>query len=257
MWKDILNSIGGGTFDDTAWGLGGMGGVNSDWQSFFQQYIGIGGSNDFKDGGIFSSGGIFDISPGSIIGGVFGLGFDEIHNDASLNNNVTWGILHSRYVIRPRIRERQQRNMAIQDTINLSVKRLWELEKLTQDYLNTKQSDAVEIEVYQDIVNTLNDIGTLYQVNNQLADKSANLNYVKDRQNIIIVTRSARIVTKFMGFARVDGNGNLLNNDDRNEIITYLMKEFKDMRSILASTYKVLYVAANEEQFQNLIKSPK
>jgi len=256
MWEEIKNQIADGKFDDSGFNLGGF-----DVKGWLDDFLGgiMGGSKEFGDGGVFGSGGIFDITNGGFLQNLFGnvFGFDEIHNDASLNNNVTWGILHSKYQIHPKITDRQKKIMAIQDTINLSVKRLWELEKLTQDYLNTKQSDAVDIEIYQDLVNTLEDVGTLYRVNNQLADKSSNLQYVKDRQNIIVVRRTLELIYKFPRFARTDGNNNLLNNDDRNEIVTYLIKDFRELRSILASTYKVLYVAANEQEFQNIIRAEK
>jgi len=257
MWQDIIKSFSEGSFNTDSYKLGGLGDLDG-WINDFLGGI-TGGGKEFKDGGVFASGGIFDITGGGILNTLFGdsFGFDEIHNDGSLNNNVTWGIVHSSRVIHPRIIERQKKIMSLQDSINLSVKRLYELEKLTVDYLSNKQSQAVEIENYLYLANMIDDIGTIYRVNNQLIDKNPNLEYVKERQNMVVVTKAARILPKMANFALIDGNQNLLNNEDRNAIINYVIDELRDLRNILSNTYRILLVASNDELYKKLIGGGK
>jgi len=243
MWEEIIKSFTDGDFDKDSYLLGGL-----DLSGWMDNFLGgiTGGSKEFLDGGVFASGGMFDITGGGILNGLFGnvFGFDEIHNDASLNHNVTWGIVHSG-IIRNRINERQKKIMSLQDSINMSVKRLYELEKLTVNYLTTKQSRAVEIENYQDVVSIIDDIGTLYFANNYLINQHPGLGYVKTRQTLIIAERAAVLGGKIYNFARVDGTQNLLNNDDRNKIVTNMVDDLRDLRGILSHTFRVLMTASN------------
>jgi hypothetical protein len=241
MWSDIQNSINSGSFDGSKFNLGNILDLGS---LDISSILGQGGLGSLGDGGIFGSGGLFDITPGSMFGGMFGIGFDELHNDASLNSNVTWGILHTGR-IHSKIKERQEKIMALQDSINLSVKRLYELEKLTVEYLNTTQSDAVEIESYHDLFNTAEDIAFFYSHSATLCDKASGLEYVKERMTLIVVTRSARMVGKVLNFARVDGNNHLLNNEDRNAIVTNLIDDMRELRGTLAYTYRSLLSGSN------------
>jgi len=247
MWEEIQNQIGDGSFDYSQYSLDGLGGIFGG-----DINIGLGGSKAFGKGGVFASGGIFDITSGGFLGGLFGnsFGFDEIHNDLTLNSNMTWAIAHSGY-IRKTITDKQKKIMSLQDSINMSVKRLYELEKLTEDYLSTKQSDAVDIETYNDLFNITEDIGFYYNESSKLCNKSSDLNYVKERMTVIVVTRSTRIITKLLGFARVDGKSNLLNNEDRNEIVTYLIENLRNMRGTLAYTYRALLAGSNAKLVQS------
>jgi hypothetical protein len=242
MWEEIQNGIKDGTFDDTKFNLGDLLNLGD----FDMGILGDGGSKAFGDGGIFGSGGLFDISPGGFLGGLFGdiFGFDEIHNDASLNSNVTWGILHTN-LIRDRITDKQNKIISMQDSINKSVKRLYELEKLTVDYLSTKQSDAVDIESFTDLLRTAEDIGFFYTQSSALCDKSPNLDYVKQRMTLIVVTRTWRIVDKMLNFARVDGTNHLLNNEDRDVIATNLINDMRELRGTLSYAYRALLSGSN------------
>jgi len=248
---DIINSFmkgGEGGFKASDFSLTdlydlGLGGL--DWGDFMNGIIGQGGSGSLGEGGIFGKGGMFDITPGSPLNKISGnsFGFDEIHNDASLNNNITWAIFHTG-IIHKNIAERQKKVIAIQDSINQKVKRLYELEKLTADYLSTKQSDAVDIEDKQDILDIAVDIANYYTLCNRLIESTTGLEYIKDRLRIILLDRSTRIATKLAQFARVDGKSNLLNNEDRDEIVTYVINNLRDMRGTCAYTYKALFTAA-------------
>jgi len=234
----------------------GLGGLN--WGDYMNGIIGQGGSGSLGNGGIFGKGGMFDITSGSFLNNLFGnsFGYDEIHNDGSLNNNVTWAIFHTG-IIHKNIAERQKRVIAVQDSINQKVKRLYELEQLTADYLSTKQSDAVDIESKQDILYIAVEIANYYTLCNRLIENSTGLEYIKDRLRIILLDRSTRIATKLANFARIDGKSNLLNNEDRNEIVTYVISNLRDMRGTCAYTYKALLTAApnNSHSIESLYKA--
>jgi hypothetical protein len=242
--KDAINagSFDAGNFDlFSMYDLGGLG-----LDNLMNEIIGDRGAGAFGQGGIFNQGGI---NLGSL------LGMDEIHNDASLNSNITWGILHTKYLIHPRINERQEKVIAIQDSINQRVKRLYELEKLTLDYLSTKQPDAVEIEDKMYMAFIAGEILGYLNMCNQLINSTTGLEYMKVRLNTIVLIRAERIATKLAAFALVDGNSNLLNNEDRNSIITDVIEMLRELRSTCAHTYKELVAAAHYNTFENLIKT--
>jgi hypothetical protein len=252
MWEEIKKSLHDGSFDPNKYGLSGLldlGGSNN-----MGDFLGQGGLQSLENGGVFGPGGMFDITAGGFLQGLFGnsFGFDELHNDASLNSNVTWGIAHSKFVIHRKINERQEKIISLQDSINDKVKRLYELEKLTVDYLSTKQSDAVDIESYNDLVDITEDCGYYFSESKKLISKAGNLKYIEDRMTVIVITRTARIVTKLLTFARVDGNINLLNNEDRDEIVTYLIDNLREMRGTLAYTYRALLSGSNSDIYSDI-----
>ena len=248
LWAEIESAIKDGSFDDSKYNLGSIFG-GGDISGFLNEFLGIGGRGAFAEGGVFASGGIFDITKGGFFQRMLGLsfGFDEIHNDATLNSNMTWAIIHSKRVIHPKITEKQEKIMSLQDSINRSVKRLYELEQLTADYLSTRQSDAVDIEILSDLISTGNDIRYYFNESSALCNQAPGLYYVKNRMDEIVLVRSLRIITKFGGFARIDGNNNLLNNEDRNVLITNLINDMRDMRATLAYTYRTLFSAVHSE----------
>jgi hypothetical protein len=220
------------------------GGGPSDWSSPGID-IGLGGSGAFSEGGIFNGG------FGGLLSGL--MGFDEIHNDASMNSNITWAIIHTKN-IHESIRERQEKIMSKQDSINNRIYQLYLLEEKTRDYLSTKQNDAVEIEEITYVLNIANDIKNNFIAIGNLKDKDPAIKAKYDKLTVTVFERSARMYLKIQNFARVDGNRNLLNNQNRNAIIIDTVQELRELRGISLMTLKQCEVVQYASAIENAIK---
>jgi hypothetical protein len=170
-------------------------------------------------------------------------GVEELHNDASLNNNVTWGILMTMRMMRPHIEERQRKIMTLQDSINMRVKRLYELELLTVQYMSKTQSDAVEIEKLSGFIKLTDDIIHYYSACFKLCDEGG-FQETKLTLTFKIVERFHQIYTKIALFAKKDGNKNLLHNQDRDELISFVYENLRQMRGVLVNSYRELLIGA-------------
>ena len=242
IWNTIKESIADGSFNPSDWNIDGLEGIGV---SGFDLSAIPGGTNKLNDlfGGLF--GGIFG-------GGLMSaLGFEEIHNDATLNSNITWAILFTMRVMRPHIVERQLTIMSQQDSINMRIKQLYELELLTVKYLSKTQDDAVNIEREKDINKMKNDIAYLYPQCLSLCD-AGGFTPSKVALTLKFATHFTKIQTKINDFAKADGNKNLLNNQDRNEIITYMYDVMYDMRGTLSLAYRELQTAARWKEFEDI-----
>jgi len=133
LWETIKQSISDGTFSEDAWKLDGLGGFSGKIEDFDWSQL-PGGMEKIKN---------LDLGEGGLLsdmfGGLFGdqlmsaLGIEELHNDASLDSNILWGIAMVMKAY-PGIKENQKKIMSQQDSINMSIKRLYELELLTLKY---------------------------------------------------------------------------------------------------------------------------
>jgi hypothetical protein len=221
LWDEIKTSISNGTFDSGSYDLFGvgLGGLVND----FDMSVLSGGSDklDFEQGGFLGS--LF----GDLSGGIFGddlmsaMGIEEIHNDASLNSNLIWGIVMTKKLTSPEIEKRQRKIMFLQDSINLRVRQLYELELLTVKYMSKKQSDAVDIEEEQSFIKLAQDIEYYFDQCKNLCDESG-FSKTKVALTEQVLNRSLKIALKVYDFAKKDGDKNLLHNQDRDEMIAYV-----------------------------------
>ncbi|MDR2774266.1 MAG: hypothetical protein LBC19_05905 [Tannerella sp.] len=236
-WDEAMKAAQNTTFSSGNYDLFGMGlgGLVNDFD--FSLLPGGMKALDFGEGGLLSN----------LFGGIFGaelmdaMGMEELHNDASLNNNVTWGIVMTTKLMSPHIHERQRKIMSLQDSINLKVKQLYELELLTVKYMSQKQSDAVDIEDEENFVKLAEDIAYFYGACSNLCDAGgAGLDGTKTALAVQLLTRSTRIALKVYDFAKKDGTKNLLHNQDRDELITYVYENLREMRGIVANACREL-----------------
>jgi hypothetical protein len=246
VMSSISNGQNPGASGTDLWSIFDLGGgSSSDWSSLGIDF-GLGGSGAFGEGGIFN---------GGVGGRVAGLmGFDEIHNDGSMNSNVTWAIFHTTRSIHPSIRERQEKIMNKQDSINMRIYQLYLLEEKTRDYLSTKQNDAVEIEEITYVLNIANDIKNNFIAIGNLKDKDPAIKAKYDKLALTVFERSARMYLKIQNFARVDGNRNLLNNQNRNAIIIDTVQELRELRGISLMTLKQCEVVQYASAIENAVK---
>jgi hypothetical protein len=253
LLEQIKESLSDGSFNPDNWsGLDGSGGINVGDFDMSQLPGGFDKVND-----LFGEGGLFGDMFGGLFGDIFGgelmsiMGIDELHNDASLNNNVTWGILFTTKIMRPHIKDRQRTIMSQQDSINMRIKQLYELELLTVKYLSKTQGDAVNIERDKDITKLKNDIAYLYPQCMSFCD-AGDFTPSKVALTLKFATHLTKMQTKINDFAKYDGNKNLLNNQDRDEIITYMYDTMHEMRGTLSLAYRELLTASRWKQFENL-----
>jgi len=242
LWDMIKKQITNGTFNAGDYNLSGLGGLTSGGFDMSQLPGGL-GKLDFGEGGILGD------AFGGLFGGLFGndlmqaMGVDELHNDASLNNNVTWGILMTMKMMRPDIEKRQRKIMSLQDSINMRVKRLYELELLTVNYMSKTQSDAVEIEELKSFIKLTSDITHYYSECFKLCNEGG-FSETKIALTFKVVERFSQIYIKVGEFAKKDGNKNLLHNQDRDELIAFVYSKLREMRGILAGAYRELHIGA-------------
>jgi hypothetical protein len=253
LWDQVKESLLDGSFNPEDWGgLDGLGGIDVNDFDMSQLPGGIGNVND-----LFDVGGLFGDTFGALFGGIFGselmsaIGIEELHNDASLNNNVTWGILFTTKIMHPEIKKKQRTIMSQQDSINMRIKQLYELELLTVKYLSKTQGTAVNIERDKDIAKLKEDIAYLYPQCMSLCD-AGGFTPSKVALSVKFFNHLTKIQTKINDFAKYDGNKNLLNNQDRNEIITYMYDTMHEMRGTLSLVYRELLTGSRWKQFENL-----
>ncbi|MDR1558469.1 MAG: hypothetical protein LBS84_02000 [Clostridiales bacterium] len=141
--------------------------------------------------------------------------------------------------------------MMQQDSINMRIKQLYELELLTVKYLSKTQRDAVNIERDKDITKLKEDIAYLYPQCMSLCD-AGGFTPSMIALTLKFATHLTKIQTKINDFAKVDGNKNLLNNQDRDEIIAYMYEVMHEMRGTLSLAYRELLTASRWKQFENL-----
>ncbi|MDR2126809.1 MAG: hypothetical protein LBP63_08275 [Prevotellaceae bacterium] len=249
LWEQIKVSLSDGSFNPDNWGgLDGLGGINVGDFDMSQLPGGFDKVNE-----LFDAGGIFGDMFGDIFGGelMSAMGIEELHNDASLNSNIIWGILFTMKIMHPHIKERQRTIMSQQDSINMRIKQLYELELLTVKYLSKTQGDAVNIERDKDIAKLKDDIAYLYPQCMSLCD-AGGFTPSKVALTLKFATHLTKMQTKINDFAKYDGNKNLLNNQDRDEIITYMYDTMHEMRGTLSLAYRELLAGSRWKQFENL-----
>jgi len=245
VMSSISNGQNLGSSGTNLWDIFDLGGGgSSDWSSLGIDF-GLGGSGAFGKGGIFN--GVF----GGLLAGV--MGFDEIHNDASMNSNITWAIVHTKN-IHQSIKEKQEKIMSKQDSINMRIYQLYLLEEKTREYLSTKQNDAVEIEEISYVLNIANDIKNNFIAIGNLKDKDPAIKAKYEKLTLTVFERSARMYLKIQNFARVDGNRNLLNNQNRNAIIIDTVQELRELRGISLMTLKQCEVVQYASEIENAVK---
>jgi hypothetical protein len=247
IWEQIKQSISDGSFNPENWDLERL--VSG--SSFDMSQL-PGGRNklNFDEGGFM--GDIF----GGLFGGLFGdglmsaMGIDELHNDASLNNNITWGIVFT-MKMHPQIAKKQRAIMTQQDSINIRIKQLYELELLTAKYLSKTQNDAVDIEQERHLNKIKDDIAYLYPKCMSLCD-DGDFTPSKIALTLKFATHLSTIRKKVNEFAKYDGNKNLLNNQDRDEIITFMYESMHEMRGTLSLAYRELFAASKWKKMENI-----
>ncbi|MDR1370506.1 MAG: hypothetical protein LBJ72_10365 [Dysgonamonadaceae bacterium] len=245
-WDEVKQKINDGTMntgDYDLFGLG-LGGLVNDFDL-----------NGITGGGMkvldFGKGGFMGDLFGGLFGGLFGkdlmgaMGIEELHNDASLNSNLTWGIVMTTKLLSPQINKREREIMTRQDTINMRIEQLYKLELLTVRYMSKKQSDAVDIEDEANFMKLAQDITYYYKECTALCDRGTGLDKTKQALQVKLLTRSTRIALKIFDFAKKDGNKNLLHNQDRDELITFVYDTLREMRGVFANAYRELSVAAH------------
>jgi hypothetical protein len=156
-------------------------------------------------------------------------------------------------IMRPQIEDRQRKIMSLQDSVNLKIKRLYELEKLTVDYLSKTQSDAVEIEQMQGFLKLTDDIKFFSNECFKLCDEGK-FDDSKATISLKMYSRFAVMFQKLNDFAKKDGNKNLLNNQDRDELIAFVFSNLREMRGILALSYRELSVASKYRYLSDILK---
>ena len=246
IWENIMQGVSNGTVNTSNWDLDGLGGIK------------IGNIDlSFLPSGKGNLQNLADMPGLDLLSGIFGgFGMEEIHNDGSLNHNVTWAILFTMREMRPQIYNRQRTIMSQQDSINMRIKQLYELELLTVNYLSRKQSDAVDIERQSDLIKVGNDISFLYSNCIKLCDDGG-FSKSKVALQLKFYTHLATISKKVNDFAKKDGQKNMMNNQDRNEIIAYMYGSMKDMRGTLALALRELDVASKWKMYDYDILTSK
>lgn len=146
-------------------------------------------------------------------------------------------------IVQPKIIKNEKQMIILQDSINDWLLDIKKIEQHNVDYLSEKQSYAVDIEDLEYIIRILSDI-TDYQIkaarlvkNNPALTKAA-----QDVERQLIL-RGANLIKEIAGLAKKDGNLNMLNNKERNNIIIHVFEELRTMRLVASDLCRQLEIA--------------
>ena len=180
------------------------------------------------------------------IGGLLeGFGIESIHNDAAMNMNVTSGIFFASTEMRPQITKRQKKIMARQDTLNSRIQELTRLEQKTLNYWSDKQEDAVDIEDVQYFSKITEDCSFFFNKCKEVAEKDKSFDVIIQQLNLKVILSAANIAQRVSRFIKIDGNKNLLDNQDRDKLISEVIIILRELRGLIAMTYGEMVVASD------------
>ncbi len=134
-----------------------------------------------------------------------------------------------------------------QDVINQRLVDLKKIEQRNLDYLVEKQDSAVDIEEYAYFSALFTDIGRYYKKSHEVAKGNPELMKVVEDMRIKLVIRSSKILNAIAQFAKKDGKSNLLNNNERNQLIIAIIMELREMKQNTHQLYDVLKTAQKSE----------